>query len=65
MAARRGLLHLITKLDGKKVALERAFRRIQEKPGHDGLEQLYCECLDEAGSPKKERVRRSSSASKT
>ncbi len=50
--ARRELLHLIAKRDGARLALDRAARWMADHPGHDELEQLYCQYLDRAAVPR-------------
>jgi predicted Zn-dependent protease len=49
--ARRALLYLTAKRDGVRMAVECASRWAMEYPGHDELEQLYCQYLDRASSP--------------
>jgi tetratricopeptide (TPR) repeat protein len=50
MPARRELLHLVSKRDGALVALQLASAWVMERPGHDELEQIYCQYLDEVSS---------------
>ena len=52
MPARRDLLNLITKRDGARVALERATEWLAAHPGHDEMEQLYSQYLDQTNSPR-------------
>jgi predicted Zn-dependent protease len=55
MEARRELLRLVTKRDGTEAALELAARWFADHPGHDDLEQLYSQYLDEASAPRWKR----------
>jgi predicted Zn-dependent protease len=52
MPARRELLNLITKRDGSRAALARATEWLAEYPGHDEMEQLYCQHLDQTNVPR-------------
>jgi tetratricopeptide (TPR) repeat protein len=52
MPARRELLNLIAKRDGARAALERATEWLADHPGHDEMEQLYCQYLDQTSSPR-------------
>src|SRR5262249_30518632 len=49
--ARRALLSLISKRDGVRASLERVRGWLAERPGHDDIENLYCEWLDAASMP--------------
>ena len=51
MEARRELLRLVVKRDGTEAALELAGRWFAEHPGHDDLEQLYSQYLEQASAP--------------
>lgn len=53
--ARRALLYLTAKRDGLRKAVECASRWAMEYPGHDELEQLYCQYLDRAPSPSRRK----------
>jgi cellulose synthase operon protein C len=55
MEARRELLRLLTKRDGTEAALELAARWFAEHPGHDDLEQLYSQYLEQASAPRWKR----------
>jgi tetratricopeptide (TPR) repeat protein len=55
MDARRELLRLVTKRDGTETALELAARWFEEHPGHDDLEQLYSQYLEQASAPRWKR----------
>ncbi|HSC45912.1 MAG TPA: tetratricopeptide repeat protein [Candidatus Acidoferrum sp.] len=55
MYARRELLRLIDKKDGTKAALELAAKWHAERPGHDELEQLYAQYLEQEGGPRWKR----------
>jgi len=50
--ARREFLYVIAKRDGGEGALRRVAEWISEHPGHDELEVLYCQYLDQTNSPK-------------
>ena len=53
--ARSELLHLVAKQDGVQAALERASRWQAEHPGHDEMEQLYCEYLEQSSAPRSKK----------
>src|SRR5208282_4514681 len=55
MQARRELLHLMAKRDGIRAAIDRASRWVADYPGHDELEQLYCQYLDRASLPRSKK----------
>ena len=55
MEARRELLRLVTKKDGTEAAVELAARWFAERPGHDDLEQLYIQHLEQASAPRWKR----------
>ena len=55
MEARRELLRLVTKRDGTEAAVERAARWFAEHPGHDDLEQLYSQYLEQESAPRWKR----------
>jgi cellulose synthase operon protein C len=55
MEARRELLRLVTKKDGTEAAVERASRWFAEHPGHDDLEQLYSQYMEQASAPRWKR----------
>jgi tetratricopeptide (TPR) repeat protein len=49
--ARRGLLQLLAKKDGTEMALKLAAEWFSEHPGHDDLEQLYSQYLEQTSAP--------------
>lgn len=52
MEARRELLSLVVKSDGIDTALNLAARWFAEHPGHDDMEQLYGQYLEQASAPR-------------
>lgn len=52
---RRELLHLIAKRDGSRRAMERASCWVTDHPGHDELEQLYIQYLDQTFLPRRKK----------
>lgn len=55
MYARRELLRQLEKRDGSKAALDLAAQWHAERPGHDELEQLYAQYLEQEGGPRWKR----------
>ena len=55
MYARRELLRLVDKQDGATAAVELAAKWYVERPGHDDLEQLYAQYLEQEGGPRWKR----------
>jgi len=55
MYARRELLRLMDKKEGTKAAAELAANWYAERPGHDELEQLYAQYLEQEGGPRWKR----------
>lgn len=51
MRARHGLIALVARREGARAAVERAARWMADYPGHEDLEELYCQQLSQATMP--------------